>query len=75
MDIEKLGAFYLGTERSHAFLGELVSAGIPVAVVSGSTDLERVARDGADRVLRKPFRIDELESTVAELAALRGSRL
>lgn len=66
---------HIGSERSNDFLAELNDAGIPVAVVSGSTDLESVARSGADAVLRKPFTIDDLESTVAELATRRGSRL
>lgn len=66
---------HIGSERSHEFLAELKEAGIPVAVVSGSTDLESVARAGADAVLRKPFTIDDLESTVAELVTRHGSRL
>jgi DNA-binding NtrC family response regulator len=65
---------HLGAERSNDFLAELTSAGIPVAVVTGSTDLESVSRAGADAVLRKPFTIDELESTVAELTTLGRSR-
>jgi two-component system response regulator PilR (NtrC family) len=66
---------HLGTERSNDFLAELTAAGIAVAVVSGSTELESLSRAGADAVLRKPFTIDELEATVAELTTRRRSRL
>jgi DNA-binding response OmpR family regulator len=66
---------HLGTERSDELLAELTRAGIPVAVVTGSADLESVARAGADAVLGKPFTIVDLEATVAALAARRGSRL
>jgi DNA-binding response OmpR family regulator len=66
---------HLGTERSDELLAELTHAGIPVAVVTGSADLESVARAGADAVLGKPFTIVDLEATVAALAARRGSRL
>jgi DNA-binding response OmpR family regulator len=66
---------HLGTERSNDFLAELIGAGLAVAVVSGSTELESLSRAGADAVLRKPFTIDELESTVAELTTRRRSRL
>ena len=66
---------HLGTERSNEFLAELTRAGMAVAVVTGSTDLESVARAGADAVLRKPFTIEELESTVAQLTAPHASRL
>jgi two-component system response regulator PilR (NtrC family) len=66
---------HLGTERSDEFLGELMRAGVPVAVVTGSADLDSVARSGVDAVLGKPFTIVDLESTVAELAARRASRL
>lgn len=66
---------HIGNERSDEFLGELTRAGIPVAVVTGSADLESVKSSGADAVLGKPFAITELEATVAELASRRTSRL
>jgi CheY-like chemotaxis protein len=66
---------HVGMERGDAFLEELVARGIPVAVVTGSTDLESVAARGANAVLAKPFTIEDLESTVARLAALDASRL
>ena len=38
---------------------------IPVLVVSGIADLERIARDlGADGCLRKPFELDTMTSTL-----------
>jgi DNA-binding NtrC family response regulator len=58
---------HVGRQRGDRFLAEVKAAGIPVAVVSGSTDLE-VLRDLADAVLAKPFAIDDLEQTVARLA-------
>jgi DNA-binding NtrC family response regulator len=65
---------HIGNERGDVLLQEFAELEIPVAVVSGSTDLEAVARTSAAAVLGKPFTIDELESTVARLAALRASR-
>jgi DNA-binding NtrC family response regulator len=66
---------HVGNERGEALLDELVEQEIPVAVVTGSTDLEAIAGTSANAVLGKPFTIDELESTVARLAALRAARL
>jgi two-component system response regulator PilR (NtrC family) len=66
---------HLGMERSEALLEEIAERGIPVAVVTGSTDLEALAGSRADAVLGKPFTIDELEATVARLASLGSSRL
>ena len=66
---------HLGNERGDALLEELVELAIPVAVVTGATDLEAIAGTSATAVLGKPFTIDELESTVARLAALRVARL
>jgi DNA-binding NtrC family response regulator len=65
---------HLGNERSDEFLGELADGGVPVAVVTGSTDLEALAGSRADAVLGKPFTIEQLESTVSRLAALGSSR-
>ena len=58
---------HVGNERGESLLAELREREIPVAVVTGSTDLESVSA-AADAVLGKPFTIDELESTVARLA-------
>jgi DNA-binding NtrC family response regulator len=58
---------HVGNERGDVLLEELRERKIPVAVVTGSADLESVAGI-ADAVLAKPFTIDELEATVARLA-------
>jgi DNA-binding response OmpR family regulator len=59
---------HVGNERGEQLLLELKERGIPVAVVTGSTDLAAVSA-AADAVLGKPFTIDELEATVARLVA------
>ncbi len=62
---------HLGNERGDVMLAELLEQAIPVAVVTGSVDLEAIGAANATAVLGKPFTIEELESTVARLAALR----
>ena len=62
---------HVGAERGETLLAELQEHGIPVAVVTGSTDLESVGAR-ADAVLGKPFTIDDLEATVARLAGREG---
>jgi DNA-binding NtrC family response regulator len=66
---------HLGRESGAVLLEELAEAGIPVAVVTGSAELEALAGTKASAVLGKPFTLEELESTVARLAALRAARL
>jgi CheY-like chemotaxis protein len=66
---------HIGTERSESLLRELNERSIPVAIVSGSADLSQLKDAGADAVLGKPFTLEDLESTVAQLAAKRGPRL
>ena len=66
---------HVGVERGEALLEELVQRRIPVAVVTGSTEIEAVAKKGADAVLAKPFTIEDLETTVDRLAELSASRL
>ncbi len=58
---------HVGNERGEVLLEELRERQIPVAVVTGSTDLGAIA-SRADAVLGKPFTIEELEATVARLA-------
>ena len=62
---------HVGAERGETLLIELQEHGIPVAVVTGSTDLDS-AGARADAVLGKPFTIDDLEATVARLANRNG---
>jgi DNA-binding NtrC family response regulator len=66
---------HLGRESGEVLLEELAEQAIPVAVVTGSADLAAIAGTKASAVLGKPFTIEELESTVARLAALRAARL
>ncbi len=66
---------HIGVERAESLLEELVQRRIPVAVVTGSTEIEAVAAKGADAVLAKPFTIEDLEATVRRLAELSASRL
>jgi DNA-binding NtrC family response regulator len=66
---------HIGNERGESLIDDLVAKGIPVAIVTGSTDLEALAGTRADAVLGKPFTIDELEEIVTRLAALAASRL
>ena len=49
----------LGGKRSDTLLEDLRAAGIPVVVVTGSTDVEEY-RSRADDVLSKPFEPSEL---------------
>lgn len=58
---------HLGVERSNELISELAGRGIPVALVTGSTDVASAARSGADAVLPKPFAIELLLSTVRTL--------
>jgi DNA-binding NtrC family response regulator len=64
---------HIGNERGDVLLKEFAEQEIPVAVVTGSTDLESISGTTAAAVLGKPFTIDELEATVARLAGPRAS--
>jgi DNA-binding NtrC family response regulator len=60
---------HIGMEHALTLLEEIIAAEprIPVAVVSGSTDLDDEAYSRADAVLTKPFTIDKLADTVRGL--------
>ena len=63
---------HVGNERGATLLTELClrQPRIPVAMVTGSVDVEHGTRPtGVDAVIVKPFTIDELTSTVLALAA------
>jgi DNA-binding NtrC family response regulator len=61
---------HIGNERGNALLEELGGhePPIPVAVVTGSTELDEAERTAASAVLGKPFTIDDLLETVRSLA-------
>jgi two-component system OmpR family response regulator len=63
---------HLGGETSGGLLDELRAAGIPVALVTGSPDLEGL-RGRADDVLTKPFLPEALAATARRLATVRDS--
>jgi two-component system, OmpR family, KDP operon response regulator KdpE len=62
---------HLGLDDGMVLLREIVSHDprVPVAVVSGSTDIHHEDYSLADAVLGKPFTIEELTDTVRTLAA------
>jgi DNA-binding response OmpR family regulator len=58
---------HLGGEQSHDLLAQIRAAGIPVALVTGSVDMNDY-RDSADAVLGKPFVPQMLVETARRLA-------
>lgn len=58
---------HLGAEETLDLLDELRAAGIPVALVTGSVDVE-LYRDRADAIVSKPFDPEELIEVVRRLA-------
>ena len=66
---------HVGRDDGRELLRELrrSSPGTPVAFLTGSVDRGALESDTerADAVIPKPFRLDELTSTVKELAARR----
>lgn len=61
----------VGMERGDALIDEVQDLGIPVVVVTGSAELDPGWARRADRVLGKPFEIDELLAAVRSLALAR----
>ncbi len=66
---------HVGNESGESLLSELVELEIPVALVTGSVELEAIGETHATAVLGKPFSIEDLEATVSRLAALRTAQL
>ncbi|MFL5963169.1 MAG: response regulator transcription factor [Gaiellaceae bacterium] len=58
---------HLGGERTHDLLARIRAAAIPVALVTGSVDIQDY-RDQADAVLGKPFAPRTLVETAQRLA-------
>jgi two-component system OmpR family response regulator len=58
---------HLGGEETHDLLARIRAAGIPVALVTGSVDVNDY-RDTADAVLAKPFEPQTLVETARRLA-------
>jgi DNA-binding response OmpR family regulator len=58
---------HLGGEQSHDLLVRIRAAGIPVALVTGSVDVQDY-RDSADAILGKPFVPQTLVETARRLA-------
>ncbi len=60
---------HLGGERTHDLLARLRGAGIPVALVTGSVEIDEY-RSAADAVIAKPFEPVELVETTRRLASV-----
>jgi DNA-binding response OmpR family regulator len=58
---------HLGGEQATDLLARIRAAGIPVALVTGSVDIDDY-RDSADAVLAKPFAPQALVETARRLA-------
>jgi DNA-binding response OmpR family regulator len=67
---------HVGTGDGLEFLAELrrEQPGLPVAMLTGSTDSRRLDRAQANAVLAKPFTLDELSETVRGLASRTGGK-
>lgn len=61
---------HLGGERTDDFLARLRAAGIPVALVTGSVDIDEY-RETADAVIPKPFDPPVLVETARRLASVQ----
>jgi DNA-binding NtrC family response regulator len=66
---------HLHGERSDELISECHARRppIPVVIVTGSADIKQLGRGEADAVLPKPFELDELLTTVRDLARV-GAR-
>jgi DNA-binding response OmpR family regulator len=66
---------HVGGGDGRAFLRRLRDEenSVPVALFTGSSEIDHAHRRLADEVLPKPFELDQLTSTVARLASRLGS--
>jgi DNA-binding response OmpR family regulator len=62
---------HLGGVESHDLLARLRASGIPVALVTGSVDVDEY-RDRADAVVAKPFLPQELVAITRRLARVEA---
>jgi DNA-binding response OmpR family regulator len=58
---------HLGGEQTHDLLARIRASGIPVALVTGSVDIDEY-RESADAVIGKPFEPGALVETARRLA-------
>lgn len=67
---------HVGKDDGHKLLRELRerSPGTPVALLTGSSEPSNLEPDRADALIPKPFRLEQLISTVRDLAA-RGREI
>jgi DNA-binding NtrC family response regulator len=65
---------HVGPENGLEFLDELRTAHprLRVAMLTGSTDLDRVREHNPDGILGKPFELDHLRDVVSALAGRRA---
>ena len=74
---EKIDAMLLDvhvrSEDGYDLIGLAREKDIPVALMTGSAKVGEAERDLVDAVLPKPFKIDELHSTVSRLTSPRVS--
>jgi len=61
-------------EDGYDLVGLAQENGIPIALMTGSSKVGAPERELVDAVLSKPFKIEELHSTVSRLASARVAR-
>ena len=59
---------HIGNDRGDTLVRELRQDGVPVIIVSGSTELEALTALDPSAVLGKPFEIEELLAAVKSVA-------
>jgi len=73
IDGEKIDVMLLDvhvrSEDGYALIGHARERDIPVALMTGSAKVGQAERELVDAVLPKPFKIDELHSTVRQLTS------